>query len=872
MHSRIRQSLVAMVAGCLMAACPSSPVQGAGDLESARELVRQGRYEDALDVATEAAGRNVYFDGWHLLKADVELTLGKWEAARTTLEAALKRHSWSIQLRWMAREAYRRTGDDGAAERMEEEILKLAEASPWRFTDPRNLVVLGQLALARGADAKEVLKAFFERAQASNAGTREPVKAIGALALSKHDFKLAASTFREGLEQFGEDPDLLYGLSVALRGSDPPESQNLLQQALTVNPRHVPSLLHVVDRLIDAEEYSKARSELEKILEINGDHDEALAYLAVLAHLDNDSEAEQQYREQALSSWATNPQVDHLIGRKLSQKYRFAEGLAYQWKSLEFDPSYLPARRQAAQDLLRLGEEDEGWQMAAGVFRDDAYDVTAYNLVTLREEIENFTTLQNESFLVRMESGEAQIYGQRVMKLLNQAKSTLCAKYGLDLREQVIVEIFPNPADFEVRTFGMPGVPGFLGVCFGRVITANSPAALSASPSNWESVLWHEFCHVVTLQLTRNRMPRWFSEGISVYEERLADPSWGQQMTPAYRQRILDGGLVPIADLSSAFTTPGEDIQFAYFESSLVIDFLVERYGLSSLLDVMHDLASGLPINEALPRHTDDLPVLEAEFAKFAAERAEDLAPGTDWSKPDIGGLLADDDSESLLRDWVTEHPDNYGGTMTFAAVLVENEKWDEAKTVLRRAIELYPDAIGGQSPYLRLAEIHRRLGETDEEASVLAELAVRDADAGATFLRLIELAEKRKDWQALELNCQRLMAVNPLTVHPHAGLARVAEEQARPELAVTAYQSLLALTPADPAELHYRLASGLQTLGRAGAKRHTLMALENAPRYRQAQRLLLQIVESNSASPDQPLLPELEKDVPDSNADDSGI
>src|SRR5690606_35754975 len=358
------------------------------------------------------------------------------------------------------------------------------------------------------------------------------------------------------------------------------------------------------------------------------------------------------------------------------------------WKSLEFDPLYLPARRQAAQDLLRLGEEEQGWKMAAGVFRDDAYDVTAYNLVTLQDELEKFTTLEDESFLVRMDSREADIYGQRVLDLLNRARQTLCEKYGLDLRGQVIVEIFPNPADFEVRTFGMPGIPGFLGVCFGRVITANSPAAQAASPANWEAVLWHEFCHVVTLELPRNRMPRWLSEGISVYEERLENPSWGQKMTPEYRKRTREGGLVPIADLSSAFTTPGGDIQFAYFQSSLVAEFLVERYGLEVLKQILSDLGDGLPINEALPRHTDELPVLEAEFAQFARGQAQALAPEADWSEPDLAGILADDNAESLLREWVQSHRDNIRGRMTFAALLIENEKWDEAVRTLREIID----------------------------------------------------------------------------------------------------------------------------------------------------------------------------------------
>ena len=33
----------------------------------------------------------------------------------------------------------------------------------------------------------------------------------------------------------------------------------------------------------------------------------------------------------------------------------------------------------------------------------------------------------------------------------------------------VTVEIFPRQKDFAIRTFGLPGGAGFLGVCFGHI-------------------------------------------------------------------------------------------------------------------------------------------------------------------------------------------------------------------------------------------------------------------------------------------------------------------------------------------------------------------------------------------------------------------
>src|SRR5678816_2667016 len=203
----------------------------------------------------------------------------------------------------------------------------------------------------------------------------------------------------------------------------------------------------------------------------------------------------------------------------------------------------------------------------------------------LREAMANFRTVKSEHFTVRMEPREAEIYGEKALALLERAHATLTKKYGLELRERTIVEIFPNQKDFAIRTFGLPGGSGYLGVCFGRVITANSPASRPNSPNSWQAVLWHEFCHVVTLTLTKNKMPRWLSEGISVYEERQSQKSWGEQMKPRYRAMILGEDLTPVSQLSAAFLRPktSAHLGFAYYESSLVVEWLVERWGLEKM-------------------------------------------------------------------------------------------------------------------------------------------------------------------------------------------------------------------------------------------------------------------------------------------------
>ncbi|MFM7752439.1 MAG: peptidase MA family metallohydrolase, partial [Opitutaceae bacterium] len=279
------------------------------------------------------------------------------------------------------------------------------------------------------------------------------------------------------------------------------------------------------------------------------------------------------------------------------------------------DPEHLPAKSALATDLLRLGETEEGWKLAQEVHEADAYDVEAFNLVTLRDTMAKYATLTNEDFVVRMAAPEVAIYGPRVVALLRRAKDVLVPKYGVELAKPTYIEIFADQRDFAVRTFGLPDVAGFLGVCFGRVVTANSPAT-GNSAVNWEAVLWHEFCHVVTLQMTRNRMPRWLSEGISVHEERQANPAWGNRLNPEYREMIVGGEMVPVAKLSGAFLAPKtpRHLQFAYLQSSLVVDYIVAKHGVDALRGVLLDLRDGMEINAALAKRTLPLPELEKAF------------------------------------------------------------------------------------------------------------------------------------------------------------------------------------------------------------------------------------------------------------------
>ena len=188
------------------------------------------------------------------------------------------------------------------------------------------------------------------------------------------------------------------------------------------------------------------------------------------------------------------------------------------------------------------------------------------------------------------------------------------------------------------------------------------------------------------------------------------------------------------------------------------------------------------------------------------------------------------------MRAWIKENPQNVRGLMTFAALLIENERWDEAKQTLQAGHRPVSRVRRQRQPVLAAGGNSCQAGRHRQpKRTSWRRLAERDADAGATYLRLIEIAEAEEDWESLHRNAERLMAVNPLTPHPH--IVRLPEwpnSTDQPETAMRAYRSLLVMDPDDPAELHYRLASNYRELDSTpDAKRHVLMALENAPRFR---------------------------------------
>jgi tetratricopeptide (TPR) repeat protein len=245
---------------------------------------------------------------------------------------------------------------------------------------------------------------------------------------------------------------------------------------------------------------------------------------------------------------------------------------------------------------------------------------------------------------------------------------------------------------------------------------------------------------------------------------------------------------------------------------------------------------------------------IDRDFVLFARRQTASFAPQATWDEPD---LPPDADSKSLSA-WVEKHPNSFPGLKLLGAKLLSEQDWRGARQTLEKLKMLYPEYVGPDNAYMGLAVVYRRLSDRAAEERVLEDLAARDGDATPAYLRLMELNEAAQNWQKLAKNARRLMAVNPLVPATHRELARAAEHLGQRDEAVKAYRALLLIDETDPAGIHFGLARLLRDAGnQKEARREVLKTLDEAPRFLDAHRLLLELVEPSK--PSTGTLPKLE-------------
>jgi len=816
----------------------NNPNDAEAETNLLRAFIETGRYSDAETSAKKFLLRNAEAGTVRHQLAEVLSLTGRYTEAVTEFERAVgdlektQGHKLHSQLRLA--ETLELIGQQERAKEIYESFVRYYTDKDPQTTSELTWIARALVHLERFQDANDLYRQAIE----NDSEHLEAQLGAGELFTEKYNYSDAQQFFNDALEI---DPNsarahLDVALNKRLEGGE--QLQTALNQALKINPSYVNALAFKTALALEEGNFDLALGSIDQALRINPRSPEIHSLKAAMLYLqDRDFETE------VTATLAVSPhdgQIFNTLAHYATITRRTEQAAQFARRALSVSPRLWEAHLSLGMALLRLGQMDPGRAEVEIAFKGDPFNLWAKNTLDLLDTMRDFRENRRGMFIVKASAQESDVLSGYALDLIEEASNKLTSKYHFTPKGPVVVEIFQNHEDFAVRALGIPGL-GALGVCFGPVIAQDSPSARGAGEFNWGSTLWHEFTHVITLQMTEYRIPRWFSEGLSVYEERRARPGWGDDWNSLFVRAFTNGKWFKIADLDAAFQRPRNpaDVPIAYFEASQVCEFIVDRFGFDAILRMLSMYRDKVQTPEILRQV---LKLSEAdfdrEFSAYVQTRAKPLSDALK-TEPNAAASLSKDEVMKLLN---TE--DSFALHLRAADLFAADGDTNNAIQHYRRAIELFPYFTGEGNPYESLAKLLEQRGDASGAGDALDALLKVDenkVEAMKTLARL-RLGQGDKTRALAAMRASFYVAPFDYALHTKAGeLSLESKDYAR---ALSEFQVTLALQPPNMAEANYNVATAYYSLGKQPeAKKAVLRALEAAPRYEKAQELLLQIV-----------------------------
>ncbi len=665
------------------------------------------------------------------------------------------------------------------------------------------------------------------------------------------DFKAANDAFRAAVKQAEKDPAprTRWG-RMFLEHWQPADAAELFGEALGIQPDYAPALLgqaliagenfegkaieyaekalkadpklfeaHELIARVALEDNNPKKSEeaARKALEISGEALDALAVLGAIDLLNDETDTPWMNRILQI-----NPHYGDgfaMAGHFFTINRRYDEGIAMYRKAIELDPALNSARSELGVNLMRLGHDEEARKHLEQAYNSGYQDPQTVNTLRLLDSYKDYVTTKTPRTILRLHKKEANLIRPYFQYEFERALATYEKKYKYKLNQPVQVEVYPNHEDFAVRTMGMPGL-GALGVTFGYVVAMDSPSGRPPGQWHWASTMWHELSHVYVIEMTKHRVPRWFTEGMAVYEETAASPDWGDRLDPPTIDAIKTKKLLPIADLDRGFIHPTypQQVIVSYFQGGRICTFIAEKWGFDTLLAMIQDFGNKMTTVEAVEK---ELHVKPEEFDRqFLA-----------WLEPQYKKTIDNfDDWRKRIRG------------MSDSA---KKKNWDDIIKEGEAIRDFYPDYVETGSVYEFLAMAWREKGDKVKQASELerySKVGGRDPSLLKQLANLqVEQGRKREAAATLE----RLNLIYLQDDAAHQKLGELHLELGNPNGAIREYQAVLAGKPIDVAGANYGLARAFVAAKRIpDAREAVVSALEAAPGFKPAQKLLLELSE----------------------------
>ncbi len=407
---------------------------------------------------------------------------------------------------------------------------------------------------------------------------------------------------------------------------------------------------------------------------------------------------------------------------------------------------------------MQTGRMDDAKKLLDEAFKADPYHVRVSNMRKVLKVLDDYSTVTTDHFVIRADSKIDKLLARYMAEYMEEVYPELTKLFGFEPDQRTQIELY-SPAKglsahqwFSARMVGLPWVQT-IGASTGVIIAMTSPTSME-EPVNWARVMKHEFVHVLTLQQTNFNIPHWYTEALAVRSEGYPRPvEWNGLLL----DRVPKGELKNLDNLSMGFIRAGNQANwnFAYCQSVLYAEYMVERFGEASLSKLLDAYRRNRTTDQAVPEvfgvdkadfekgYRAYLDKVVADIRKTDEEtekKPNQIEKNYEKNKDDpqaaaeyaqlLMAIKKRDEAREIIDSVLEKHPKHPLAAYVSAAMLVREEKFDEALEVLEPALDK-------EHPHRRVLELLMRI-----------QLKLKDSDEA---LELCEIGKKHfpysSDW-----------------------------------------------------------------------------------------------------------------------------
>ncbi|HPY74205.1 MAG TPA: tetratricopeptide repeat protein [Planctomycetota bacterium] len=652
----------------------------------------QEKYNIALEYANQLIKKNNIRG--HLYTAQIQIALGQNKQAFQTLFKAHKQEPDNIPIQTELAYYYYNTGNKENAEQYLSDIFDNFDAdetyTPEEWTCISKACYLYAMKydeVDRSDTLKTIVQDMLPEAIQINPYYFPAYLLLIQIFSDAYNNIDAKYYIEEALKLNTNHPDLKYyqGILQLLKGESI-QAQTTFTQLLDTYEIHLPTLHLLIKIALIDEEYEIAYKYIEKALQRNPNDLITLAFQASYFYMNDNMTKYNEVKDKVERINKQYGEFDLIVSDMITHLRKYDESVIMLRQAIKKDPFLWQAYINLGTALMHTGEIKEAESCFQVVYDEYNFHTQTYNmLLLLQEKYKEFKVIKTKNFLFRIHQDDCEFLEPLLIPSLENAFETLTKRYQFTPKTPVIFEMFQTHEDFSVRTTGLDSF-GAAGACFGTVITGVSPRTNRIGNFNWLSVAWHEFAHVITLQMTNYNIPRWFTEGLSEFTEATRNPKVQRKHEQELYTIYTANRMRNMQNFNAGFTRPNYPLEtsICYFQANLICQYITKTKGFNTILHMLQLYKEGKKDKEVFQIA---LKMTLEEFDKNFQQWLEENI------FQDVNIFPSVDNYEmSELQDLILDEPDNEKYIQRLAQGYLERGKFIDAEMYANKLQKKFPN------------------------------------------------------------------------------------------------------------------------------------------------------------------------------------